>query len=154
MRAELSVNPSLVVIDTQSLLDWQLFRNPYCTRWLPSLESGAWRWIATSRMRHELCHVLERPWAQAQGVEPVAVLAFFDFYAQVLETPAVPLTGRWPRCSDPDDQKFIDLALSTGARWLISRDRAVLKLRKRCKAITGIDVIPPEEWTAPSLNIA
>jgi predicted nucleic acid-binding protein len=37
-----------------------------------------------------------------------------------------------PRCSDPDDQKFIELAAASGAQGLVSKDRAVLKLRRRC----------------------
>jgi predicted nucleic acid-binding protein len=37
-----------------------------------------------------------------------------------------------PRCSDPDDQKFIELAAAAEAQGLVSKDRAVLKLRRRC----------------------
>ena len=37
-----------------------------------------------------------------------------------------------PRCSDPDDQKFIELAAAVPAQGLVSKDRAVLKLRRRC----------------------
>jgi len=37
-----------------------------------------------------------------------------------------------PRCSDPDDQKFIELAAATHAEALISKDCAVLKLRRHC----------------------
>jgi predicted nucleic acid-binding protein len=37
-----------------------------------------------------------------------------------------------PRCSDPDDQKFLALAAAAGAAALVSKDRAVLKLRRRC----------------------
>jgi len=49
------------------------------------------------------------------------------------------------RCNDPDDQKFVDLALAYGARWLLSRDRAVLKLAKRCRTL-GLQVLTPEQW--------
>ena len=34
------------------------------------------------------------------------------------------------RCTDPDDQKFIDFALRSGASALLTRDRAVLKLAR------------------------
>jgi predicted nucleic acid-binding protein len=40
--------------------------------------------------------------------------------------------SRMPRCSDPDDQKFIELAAASEAQGLVSKDRAVLKLRRRC----------------------
>jgi predicted nucleic acid-binding protein len=45
-----------------------------------------------------------------------------------------PVWSRMPRCSDPDDQKFIELAAASGAHVLVSKDRAVLKLRRRCAA--------------------
>jgi predicted nucleic acid-binding protein len=56
-----------------------------------------------------------------------------------------------PRCSDPDDQKFIELASASGAQILVSKDRAVLKLRRRCasqfrivtpaEAVRGLDAV-------------
>jgi predicted nucleic acid-binding protein len=49
------------------------------------------------------------------------------------------------RCTDTDDQKFIDLALAHGARWLLSRDRAVLKLGRRTRVL-GLEVLTPEIW--------
>jgi len=49
-------------------------------------------------------------------------------------------------CRDPDDQMFIDLAVEAKARWLISRDRAVLALAKRARAF-GVEILTPEAWT-------
>ena len=49
-------------------------------------------------------------------------------------------------CRDPDDQKFIDLALARNARWLISRDKALLALAKRAKP-RGLLIQKPEFWT-------
>jgi len=49
------------------------------------------------------------------------------------------------RCSDGDDQKFIDLAVASGAIWLISRDRAVLRLARRASAF-GLAIVTPERW--------
>ena len=51
------------------------------------------------------------------------------------------------RCTDPDDQTFIDLALSRGAQWLLSRDRAVLKLAKRARVL-GLHILTPAAWAA------
>jgi predicted nucleic acid-binding protein len=49
-------------------------------------------------------------------------------------------------CRDPDDQKFIDLALAAKAQWLVSRDKALLALAKRAKA-RGLLIVKPEAWT-------
>jgi predicted nucleic acid-binding protein len=51
------------------------------------------------------------------------------------------------QCSDRDDQKFLALAHAEGARWLLSRDRAVLKLARRAKHF-GILISVPERWSA------
>jgi predicted nucleic acid-binding protein len=52
-----------------------------------------------------------------------------------------------PRCTDAADQKFIDLALASRSQWLLSRDRAVLKLRRKLLDLTGCRVLRPEEWS-------
>jgi len=43
--------------------------------------------------------------------------------------------------------KFIDLALAHKARWLLSRDRAVLKLGRRTRPL-GLEVLTPDAWIA------
>ena len=55
------------------------------------------------------------------------------------------------RCTDADDQMFIDLAVSHRARWLLSRDRAVLKLARRA-AKQGVLIMPPEAWVPRSIG--
>jgi hypothetical protein len=41
---------------------------------------------------------------------------------------------------------FIDLALGVGARWLLSRDKAVLKLNRKAFALRGCSIIRPQDW--------
>jgi predicted nucleic acid-binding protein len=53
------------------------------------------------------------------------------------------------RCTDVDDQKFIDLAIATSARWLVTRDRALLK-RARRAAPLGLSIATPVQWRAPA----
>jgi uncharacterized protein len=49
-------------------------------------------------------------------------------------TPAEPpLPKNFPRCRDPDDNPFLELAWRSGADALVSRDDAVLKLAKRAR---------------------
>jgi len=37
-----------------------------------------------------------------------------------------------PECTDPDDQKFLELASVGRARFLVTGDKALLSLRERC----------------------
>lgn len=150
MNPPISTSRPCAVIDTQSVLDWHYFDNPACGHWSERLAAGHWRWIATTAMRDELAHVLARGIPGRHAHAGPAVLAAFDRWAEIRPTPQPPLGG-WPRCRDTDDQKFIDLALLGGATWLVSRDKAVLKLARRCLAQTGLVVTPPHLWSpAPS----
>jgi predicted nucleic acid-binding protein len=54
-----------------------------------------------------------------------------------------PAWSRMPRCSDPDDQKFLELAAASQAQGLVSKDRALLKLRRRCAPL--FRVMTPDE---------
>lgn len=135
-----------LVIDTQSILDWQLFGNPLCAGWQAALQPALWTWLATTAMRDELAHVLGRLSARGLALSwpgtATSVLAHFDQHVQLRAVPVLPLGT--PRCTDRDDQKFIDLAIATGA-LLLSRDKAVLKLRKRA-ALLGAEILPPTAW--------
>jgi len=141
-------SPVSVVIDTQTVLDWQFFANPVCSGWsLPGAAAG-WRWLASAAMRDELAHVLARGFSGRWATPIDSVLAFFDRHATLVPNGACdPAAARALRCTDPDDQKFIDLAWAHGPSYLISRDRAVLKLARRAAA-RGVRILPPTRWNA------
>jgi uncharacterized protein len=135
-----------VVIDTQTVLDWQFFGQPACGNWLPPSPQAGWQWLATAAMRDELAHVLGRSFGARWSTPAEQVLAFFDAHAVVLPAePADVALARSLRCTDPDDQKFIDLAVSLRPAMLVSRDRAVLKLARRA-APHGVQILPPARW--------
>ena len=122
-----------VVIDTNIILDIFVFADAAARPVRQALEAGQLDWIATQPMRSELARVLAYP----QIVPRLAfyrlgadeVLAGFDRHARLLEVAAkARLT-----CSDPDDQKFIDLAVA-GQALLLSKDRHVLSMSKRLLA--------------------
>lgn len=134
----------LLVLDTNVVLDWLVFRDPGCQALAGALATGKARWVATAPMRQELEHVLAggslRAWAPDSHFMGLA----WDRWVSMVPTLTVSPPGA-PRCSDPDDQKFIDLALSTGASALLSRDRAVLKCARRARAL-GLEVLTPIAW--------
>jgi predicted nucleic acid-binding protein len=57
---------------------------------------------------------------------PDEVLRDFDRHARLVDVPAKASVT----CGDPDDQKFIDLAVAHRCT-LLSKDREVLRMRKR-----------------------
>ena len=132
-----------VVLDTNVVLDWLLFGEPSVAELAAAVVGGRVRWLATAAMRDEMAHVLGRGLAAAHGADPASLVAAWDHHCA--EHPPAPQAATHLRCTDTDDQKFIDLALASGARWLISRDRAVLKLRRRA-ATHGLTIAPPAQW--------
>lgn len=134
-----------VVLDTNALLDWLVFGHPACAEWQARLSGDGLAWIATTAMRDEWQHVLARGVGAAWTPVPERLEAAWASLAQLQAPVALPLTV--PRCSDLDDQKFIDLAVGAGARWLVTRDRALLKLRRRLLRF-GVEVLTPEGWNS------
>jgi putative PIN family toxin of toxin-antitoxin system len=123
-----------LVLDTNIVLDVFVFADDAARPVRSALEAGGLRWLATQAMRDEL----ERVLAYAQIVPKLAyyelaagdVLAAFDRHSERVDVAAkAPVT-----CKDPDDQKFIDLAVAHGAT-LLSKDRAVLALKKRLERL-------------------
>ncbi|MEJ6008273.1 PIN domain-containing protein, partial [Paucibacter sp. AS339] len=131
------------VIDTQVVMDWLVFKNPAVDPIVERVESGALRWLGLMNMREEMLHVLGRGIASSYGPDLDYIVRMFEQHCQIVTSvppPAVRLV-----CRDKDDQMFIDLALASGSRWLISRDRAVLALAKRAAKV-GLEILTPEKW--------
>jgi putative PIN family toxin of toxin-antitoxin system len=125
-----------LVLDTNIVLDLLVFADPQVQPLSQGLGAGELHWLATGAMREELARVLRYPKlaervASRRGGE-LAVLADFDRQARLVEAPGKASVT----CADPDDQKFIDLAVAHRCT-LLSKDRDVLRLRKR---LAGLDV--------------
>lgn len=133
-----------VVLDTNVVLDWFVFRNPECTPLATAIAAGRLRWLVTEAMRNELAHVIGRGVVDRYGPELDSIWTSWRTLSLQVPIPDPPAEARRLRCTDPDDQKFIDLAVER-AQWLISRDRAVLKLAGRAARL-GLRVAPPARW--------
>jgi putative PIN family toxin of toxin-antitoxin system len=122
-----------VVLDTNIVLDLFVFNDVAAQPLKTALDAGTLDWIATQAMRDELARVLDYPQiAPRLGFYQITaeqVLALFDRHSRLL---AVAVKAGLT-CSDPDDQKFIDLAVA-GQALLLSKDRHVLSMSKRLLA--------------------
>jgi len=136
----------LTVLDTQAVLDWLYFSDPVTLHWEAWRQAGQWQWVAGVAMRDELGYVLGRGGLPAgKGMAAQALMDAFDARARILHEPA-PTLAPPLRCTDPDDQKFIDFAVAHHTTWLVSRDRAVLKLKRRALVAHGVHILPPAAW--------
>lgn len=138
--------PLWVVLDTNVVLDLLVFDDPRAHGLRDALKAGRLQAVATAAMFDELADVLGRPFLDKWQVLAASVLAEARALCQHVEGPASKTSGA-PRCDDPDDQIFIDLAWSWPARWLFSRDRALLDLA-RAAGPHGLGVLTPAAWAA------
>jgi putative PIN family toxin of toxin-antitoxin system len=126
-----------VVLDTNIVLDLLIFQDPRCAALQLALQNKTFTWIATQVMRDELERVLTYTHLQPRMVfyqiSAEQVLMQFDAGAELR---AVAARCQFV-CTDADDQKFIDLAAEHRAT-LVSKDKAVLRLRKRLATLGSV----------------
>ncbi|KVW96832.1 hypothetical protein ABW22_06755 [Thiobacillus denitrificans] len=122
-----------MVIDTNVVLDLLHFDDATARPLRFALEDGRVRCVVTDATLEEWRRVLAYP---EFGLDDARQTALFSRYQTLAGTAkALEMCAGLPRCSDPDDQKFIELAAAVRAQGLVSKDRAVLKLRRRCAPV-------------------
>ena len=123
-----------LVLDTNVVLDVLVFADPAAQPLADGLRDGALHWLATPAMREELVRVLSYPKLAARVAlhrgDAEVVLRDFDQHARLVEVPPKASVT----CGDPDDQKFIDLAVAHRC-LLLSKDDEVLRMKKRLAAL-------------------
>ena len=140
--------PNRIVIDTNVCLDLFVFHDPRWAALLAALENGTVEAITRADCRDEYNIVLHYPHLPLdERTRPLAA-ARFDALIKVVEPPESGV--RLPICTDPDDQKFLELARDAGASTLITKDKALLKLARRLDKAGMFQVIVPEKWTPPA----
>ncbi|WP_233862842.1 putative toxin-antitoxin system toxin component, PIN family [Paraburkholderia adhaesiva] len=136
-----------VVLDSNVWLDILVFDDPHTRPIRAALESGALHALIDARCLAELTYVLDYPHLAERGVDKTVALATVSRLAEEIVPPALPDGERaLPQCRDRDDQKFLELARASGAAWLISKDRAVLKLAKRVARDFGFRIATPDAF--------
>lgn len=118
-----------MALDTNVVLDLLHFDDATARPLREALEAGRVRCVVTDATLDEWRRVLGYPEFALDATRQAALLARYQSLAVRLDAVDVP---DMPRCSDPDDQKFLELAAAARAQGLVSKDRALLKLRRRC----------------------
>jgi len=120
------------VLDTNAWLDWLVFDDPSACELGRAAEAGAIALLATESTRAEWLAVIARPRFGLDQAARTAIASRYDRHATLV---------------DPDDRKFVELALATGADFLVTRDKALLKLARRARRWHGLAIVRPEDPT-------
>ena len=137
-----------LVLDTNAALDWLVFGDAGMRAVAQAIEAGAVRWLASPRMRQELLRTLAYPALAKWKPDGERTLTTFDRWAAMQTEPIASTSGPLV-CTDADDQVFIDLAVQQRARWLVSHDRALLKLSRHAAPL-GVRIVRPRDWSPAS----
>jgi putative PIN family toxin of toxin-antitoxin system len=132
-----------IVLDTNVCLDLFVFDDPRIARLHDAMRTGTVVAITDAPCRAEWRRVLAYPRLALPGTRQSAALAEFDRLTTSHDEDGLPAAAdaqRLPRCRDPDDQKFLALALRSGARWLLTRDDPARE--------GWFAIVTPHEWMA------
>ena len=141
-----------VVLDTHVVLDWLWFQNEEI-RWIgDGVASRAFVPLVHVATLDELRRVLDYP---ALRIDKNRQSELLTRYETAAVTPPLPtgfsreqlmLPETMRRCRDSDDDIFLAIAYHGKADALITKDKALLKLRKNA-ARHGVRIFNPIEWS-------
>jgi putative PIN family toxin of toxin-antitoxin system len=119
-----------LVLDTNVWLDWLVFDDPSIATIRAAVATGSAELFIAADCEAELERALGYDLGRAVDVS--ACLAECRRLARRTESVVDDAEQvRLPVCRDRDDQKFLEAALAAGAEFLVTRDRALLKLARR-----------------------
>ena len=132
-----------VVLDTNVLLSLFVFADSRYAPLRGRLESGEWLALTDDRCLGEFRRVLAYPMF---SLDAAAQTAAFDAYQSLVENVPSPtgLTVMLPLCTDGDDQKFLEVARDGRAKWLVTSDKALLKLARRRGLTQLFAIVTPQ----------
>jgi len=121
--------PLRVVFDTNVALALEVFADPRLLALRKRWDRDELTAIADDATLAEFDRVLRYP---ELGLDEAAAAAAGRRYRArcTIISGGSGSESRLPACRDPDDQKFLQLAQRAGADWLLTRDKALLALRK------------------------
>ncbi|MGV8941454.1 MAG: PIN domain-containing protein [Lysobacter sp.] len=144
-----------IVLDTNVCLDLLLFEDPRVDALATALRTGSVVAVIDAECRAEWLRVLGYPALRLDDTRRAALMEAFDALMYPLAADEPRRGGKPPpRCIDPDDQKFLQLAHDTRAHWLLSRDRHLLVLAARCRRDGLFEILTPQAWAVSFTDAA
>jgi putative PIN family toxin of toxin-antitoxin system len=144
-----------VVFDTNVLLSlWVFDKRPGGSR-LAALRVAVERGDLVALSRDDCLAEFQRVLGYPEfGLSAAMQQEALDDYLRVLQLPSDGVEDAaaepflLPRCSDRDDQKFLELARDGAAQLLVTSDKALLRLARRKTLAGRFRIITPEQLLA------
>jgi uncharacterized protein len=148
MGGAVSSAPPRYVLDTNVCLDVFVFGDAQCASLRAAAHAGEIELVTRDDCRAEWQAVLAYPQLKLNDERRAQAMQDFDARVRCLHGPELAARGDavLPRCSDRDDQKFLELALESGASALLTRDDALLRLARRTQREGLFAILRPASW--------
>jgi putative PIN family toxin of toxin-antitoxin system len=130
-----------LVLDTNVWLDWLVFDEPTIAPLREAHDARRIEIVMDAACEAELERVLAYDLGK-HSIDANAQAACLARCLGIVKRVATKLTPGLPPCRDPDDQKFLELALVAQADFLVTRDLALLELARR---VERFRIVTPEE---------
>jgi len=135
-----------LVLDTHVWLDWLVFDDPGIVKIRNAVGTGRVEVYIDAVCEEELVRVLAYDLGK-HTIDAQAQAECLERCRRVVKRVGVTGVRGLPRCSDPDDQKFLEAALAANAQFLITKDRKLLALAR--KRGVPFRIVTPEEFGKP-----
>ena len=150
------MRPLRLVLDTNVWLDWLVFDDPQIAPLKSAVAAGRAAIVIDGSCEDELIRVLAYP---VRKVVPDATVQAARLAECRRLTAGFRIQdsgsgsaspGYWPLpvCSDPDDQKFLELARNAGVDGLVTKDRALLVLARHRSRPPPFHILTPAQLAA------
>jgi uncharacterized protein len=136
-----------LVLDTNVVLDWLAFAAPSLASFREQVASGRVQVITDMIATEELRSVLPRRQLKFDPMRQQAIFEQYCAHTVLAEPGGRPLPPNFPRCKDPDDDPFLELAYRSTASALVTKDKLVLRLRRRMRKF-GFEVMTVQQMIA------
>ena len=140
----MNIPPRRVVLDTNVLVSLYVFADSRFAPLRASVEGGAWQAITSEACFNEFRRVLAYPMFALSEERQQGALAAYAGKVARIDGPPPSSAPSLPRCKDRDDQKFLELARDGAADWLVTADKALLRLARRDRLRGLFRIITPE----------
>lgn len=127
-----------IVLDTNVFISGIFFSGP------PAQILKAWkdkkiRIVLSKEILDEYQRVAKELSAKFPSVDIEPIIELLTIYGEVVETTGVSVTV----CEDPDDNMFLECAIASNSKIIVSGDNHLLKI----SGYQGIDVVSPRKFT-------
>jgi putative PIN family toxin of toxin-antitoxin system len=135
-----------LVLDTNTVLALWLFADPALEPLRRLCREPEVTLLASPATFDELHRVLGYPEFHLSDSASQQLLTEYRQRLTLVTGPVLPAPWPLPRCKDPDDQKFLQLARDGHSQYLLTRDEALLKLARRKCLFGRFAILSPEQF--------